>query len=64
MGIEINVNLILRQEVTEPFEVGGEYTFAKDELTIVADDIQTWLTQKDWTALAEITRKFSSDNRL
>jgi len=54
MGIKINVNTILRYEVPEPLEEGKEYPFEKDGLTLFADDIQTWLTRRDWTALAEI----------
>lgn len=53
MGFKINVNNILRYEI-EPLKVGEEYPFKKDGLSLLADDIQIWLTKKDWTALAEI----------
>lgn len=54
MGFKLNINNILRQEMSEPLEVGKEYQFEKSELTIIADDIQIWLTKKDWTVLADI----------
>lgn len=54
MGFKLNINNILRQDIPEPLEVGKEYPFEKSELTIIADDIQIWLTKKDWTVLADI----------
>ncbi len=54
MGFKINVNNILRYELDIPLEEGKEYSFEKDEMSLLADDIQIWLTKKDWTALAEI----------
>jgi hypothetical protein len=54
MGFKINVNNILRYEPTEKLEVGKEFTFEKGELCLLADDIQIWLTKKDWTVLADI----------
>ena len=54
MGFKINVNNILRYELDTPLEEEKEYSFEKNELSILADDIQIWLTKKDWTALAEI----------
>lgn len=54
MGFLLNVNSIIRQDLTEPLQVGQEYPFSKDGLVVAADDIQIWLTKKDWTALAEI----------
>ena len=54
MGFKINVNTILRQDVTEPLEMGKEYSFVKEELSVLADDIQIWLTKQDWTVLADI----------
>ncbi len=53
MGFVINVNNILRSDIGGQLQVGQEYSFAK-ELSVLADDIQIWLTQKDWTAVAEI----------
>ncbi len=54
MGIQINVNTILRQDIPGPVEIGQEYPFEKDTLAFFADDIQIWLAQRDWTAVAEI----------
>ena len=54
MGFKLNINNILRQDISEPLEVGKEYPFEKAVLTIIADDIQIWLTKKDWTVLADI----------
>lgn len=54
MGFKINVNNILRYELSEVIEEEKEYSFEKEELSLLADDIQIWLTKKDWTALAEI----------
>ena len=54
MGFKLNINNILRQDIAEKLEVGREYQFEKGELTIIADDIQIWLTKKDWTVLADI----------
>lgn len=54
MGFKINVNNIIRQDFEEELVVGKEYAFEKSGLNIIADDIQIWLTKKDWTALAEI----------
>jgi hypothetical protein len=49
----------------EQLEVGKEYPFEKSELTIIADDIQIWLTKKDWTVLADIqiTSQTRSDGK-
>ena len=49
----MNVNWILRQDFIKPLKEGKEYSFEKD-LCILGDDIQIWLTKKDWTPLAEI----------
>lgn len=54
MGFKLNINNILRYELKEELKVGGEYQFEKDELCVLADDIQIWLTKKDWTAIADI----------
>lgn len=53
MGIKLNINYILRQDMEEPLEKGKEYPFEKS-LSYLADDIKIWLTKKDWTPLAEI----------
>lgn len=54
MGLTINVNVILRQAINEPLEIGKEYTFKKEGHHLLADDIEIWLTKNDWTVLAEI----------
>jgi len=46
MGFKLNINNILRQDISEPLEVDKEYPFEKAELTIIADNIQIWLTKK------------------
>lgn len=53
MGFTINVNNILRSDFSGALEVGQSYSFEK-ELSLLADDIQIWLTKKDWTAVGEI----------
>ncbi|MBW7943964.1 hypothetical protein H3C70_01030 [Patescibacteria group bacterium] len=53
MGFKININNILRSDFDGPLQEGTEYSFQK-ELSVMADDIQIWLTKKDWTAVAEI----------
>jgi hypothetical protein len=65
MGFKLNINNILRQDMEEQLEVGKEYPFEKSELTIIADDIQIWLTKKDWTVLADIqiTSQTRSDGK-
>lgn len=65
MGFTINANCILRYEISEPLEVGKEYSFEKDGLNLIADDIQIWLARKDWTALADIqiTSQQRKDNK-
>lgn len=65
MGFKLNINNILRQDISEKLEVGKEYSFEKGELTIIADDIQIWLTKKDWTVLADIqiTSQERKDNK-
>jgi hypothetical protein len=60
MGFAINFNTILRYEVTTPLVEGEEYSFKKTDLHLVGDDIQIWLAQDDWTALAEIQVKSQS----
>lgn len=54
MGFSLNINNILRLDITEKLIVGKEYPFEKEGLHVLADDIQIWLTQKDWTPLMEI----------
>ena len=55
MGFKLNVNNILRQDIDHELVVGKEYSFKKAGLNIIADDIQIWLTEKDWTVFADIT---------
>lgn len=54
MGFKLNINTILRLDITDELKEGEEYPFEKKELCILADDIQIWLAKKDWTAVAEI----------
>jgi hypothetical protein len=54
MGFNLHINNILRMDVPEPLVVGKIYPFAKDNLAILADDIQIWLTKRDWTVVADI----------
>jgi hypothetical protein len=54
MGFKLNINNILRQDEYLDLEIGKEYPYTKDELCIIADDIQIWLTKKDWTVLADV----------
>lgn len=54
MGFKLNINNILRQDIKESLEVGKEYEFEKEGSNLIADDIQIWLTKKDWTPLANI----------
>ena len=54
MGLKLNINNILRQNIKEKLKVGKEYPFEKEGLHVIADDIQIWLTKKDWTVLADI----------
>lgn len=49
----VNVNYILRSDFEGTLQVGSEYSFEK-ELSVMADDIEIWLTKKDWTAVGEI----------
>ena len=53
MGFSINVNNILRSDFGGTLQVGPEYSFEK-ELSILTDDVQIFLTKKDWTAVGEI----------
>lgn len=54
MGFKLNINNILRQDIKEPLKVGQILKFEKKGFAIIADDIQIWLTKKDWTVLADI----------
>ena len=54
MGLKLNINNILRQDITEELQVGTEYSFEKEGHHLIADNIHIWLTQTDWTVLADI----------
>jgi len=54
MGFKLNINNILRSDDYGELEVGKEYDFEKGSLSLLADDIQIWLTKTDWTPLANI----------
>lgn len=54
MGFKLNINNILRSDDYGTLEIGKEYDFKKESLSLLADDIQIWLTKKDWTPLADI----------
>ena len=40
--------------MAQPLEEGRDYSFQKDGLSLLADEIQVWLAATDWTAPAEI----------
>ena len=54
MGFHVEINSILRSDDYPDLEVGGVYPFRKSGSRVFFDDIPVWLTQSDWTALAEI----------
>lgn len=54
MSFQLNINNILRLDIVEKLKLGKEYPFEKEGLHVLADDIQIWLTTKDWTPLGEI----------
>ena len=54
MGFHVEINSILRSDDYPELEVGGVYPFRKSGSRVFFDDIPVWLTQSDWTALAEI----------
>lgn len=54
MGFHVEINSILRSDEYTDLKVGEVYTFKKSGSRVFFDDIPVWLTQSDWTALAEI----------
>jgi len=54
MGFHVEINSILRSDDYRDLAVGGVYPFRKSGSRVFFDDIPVWLTQSDWTALAEI----------
>ncbi|WP_404309147.1 DUF952 domain-containing protein [Neorhodopirellula lusitana] len=54
MGFHVEINSILRSDEYAELTVGETHAFRKQGSRIFFDDIQIWLTQSDWTALAEI----------
>lgn len=65
MGFKLNINNILRQNIKKSLEIGKEYSFEKEGSNLIADDIQIWLTRKNWTPLADIqvTSQTREDNK-
>ncbi len=66
MGFKVEFNNILRSDNYSQLQVGKEYPFQTDGSRIYADDIQIWLTKKDWTVLADIkiTSQMRKDNKI
>ncbi len=54
MGFHIEINSILRSDEYSNLKLGETHSFRKSGSRIFFDDIPIWLTQTDWTALAEI----------
>lgn len=54
MGFHVEINSILRSDDYPNLQVGEAYPFKKNGSRVFFDDIPVWLTQSDWTALAEI----------
>jgi uncharacterized protein (DUF952 family) len=55
MGFKLQVNSILRTDQTYELAVGAIFPFEKTGSRIFFDNIPIWLTDKDWTALADIS---------
>ncbi len=66
MGFKVEFNNILRLDDNPTVDVGKEYSFEIEGSRIYADDIQIWLTKKNWTVLAEIkiTTQTRSENKI
>lgn len=54
MGFHVEINSILRSDDYPRLTVGDIHPFRKSGSRVFFDDIPVWLTQRDWTALAEI----------
>lgn len=54
MGFHVEINSILRSDEYSDLAVGQTRAFRKQGSRVFFDDIPIWLTQSDWTALAEI----------
>ncbi|QDT10779.1 DUF952 domain-containing protein [Planctomycetes bacterium K23_9] len=54
MGFHVEINSILRSDEYSDLTVGETRPFRKQGSRVFFDDIPIWLTQSDWTALAEI----------
>ncbi|MCD0460687.1 DUF952 domain-containing protein [Roseiconus lacunae] len=54
MGFHVEINSILRSDEYTNLNVGETRSFRKQGSRVFFDDIPIWLTQSDWTALAEI----------
>jgi uncharacterized protein (DUF952 family) len=54
MGFHIEINSILRSSESYNLEVGKTYSFSKEGSRLFWDNLPVWLTDRDWTARAEI----------
>jgi len=54
MGFHVELNSILRSDAYGSLAKGEVHEFEKTGSRVFFDDIPIWLTQSDWTALAEI----------
>lgn len=54
MGFHVEINSILRCDEYNGLAIGETRAFRKSGSRVFFDDIPIWLTQSDWTALAEI----------
>lgn len=54
MGFHVEINSILRSDEYIDLAIGETRAFRKSGSRVFFDDIPIWLTQSDWTALAEI----------
>ena len=64
MGLNLNINYILRTDQNFDIKIGKTYKYTKEGLHFITDTIPIWLTKKDWTPLAEIiiTSQSRKDN--
>lgn len=54
MGFHIEINSIIRSDAQFDLRRGADNDFTKTGSRVFFDDIPIWLTQSDWTAIAEI----------
>ena len=55
MGFNIKINSILKTNDIYDLKVGGIYAFKKQGSRVYFDNIPIWLTNDDWTVLADIS---------